>query len=550
MSRFARSIAVAWLCGAAFLAAADNLSLQQTDGKLLTVIDDGTAGAYQQQLERRNPDGSLDPRFGRGGRVAFTLGAESLGPRALRLDPRGRVLVIGAAFGADDRVAPATARFLPDGRPDASWGVQGRSLAPSPGEDALGVDVLGMGDDSVLLLGQVESRAGDQVALWRLRGDGSVDPGFGRGGVWLAKGLDGAQALGLQGGDDGAALIAVQVPAQGTNWLEVHRWQPGLAELQLVARQPAPPAWRGPATLDRRNGNLQWFDANGGVGLPLAAKNADGADGGGASSSQPSLGNAGFNPFAVESVPSTSEIDVPDDSLQWLGWSGALLAAVLAFAWWLRRRHATIDLGMLDTRSARSAQIEAAMRRMKAAPQRQMGLVPPAEGGGLGAAYGVGGPVAPSPTGVGVAEVSRPRPMSDQSVAAIQKPDAAPGFATATFAVPADQPVVPKAPMAGRVAPSAAGGRAGCRNSLPRPQFGEPDDLKRIKGVGPKLERLLNGEGVYYFWQIAAWAREDVAHVDSRMISFKGRIERDDWVGQASELACLPDAAPKPLGAA
>ncbi len=65
---------------------------------------------------------------------------------------------------------------------------------------------------------------------------------------------------------------------------------------------------------------------------------------------------------------------------------------------------------------------------------------------------------------------------------------------------------------------------------------GGADDLKKLKGVGPKLEGLLNELGFYHFDQIAAWTEAEVAWVDSRL-SFKGRIERDGWIAQAKELA-------------
>jgi NADH-quinone oxidoreductase subunit E len=64
----------------------------------------------------------------------------------------------------------------------------------------------------------------------------------------------------------------------------------------------------------------------------------------------------------------------------------------------------------------------------------------------------------------------------------------------------------------------------------------QPDDLKRIKGVGPQLEGVLNGLGIYHFDQIAAWTEAEVAWVDARL-KFKGRIERDDWISQARALA-------------
>lgn len=64
----------------------------------------------------------------------------------------------------------------------------------------------------------------------------------------------------------------------------------------------------------------------------------------------------------------------------------------------------------------------------------------------------------------------------------------------------------------------------------------DADDLKKISGVGPKLEELLNSMGFWHFDQIAAWGPSEIAWVDARL-KFKGRIERDNWVAQASELA-------------
>ncbi|KGF71296.1 hypothetical protein LL06_00435 [Hoeflea sp. BAL378] len=69
-----------------------------------------------------------------------------------------------------------------------------------------------------------------------------------------------------------------------------------------------------------------------------------------------------------------------------------------------------------------------------------------------------------------------------------------------------------------------------------------PDDLKLISGIGPKLEQVLNGLGVFTFAQIAAWQPEEVAWVDD-YLQFSGRIDRDDWISQAGALAKgAPDA--------
>ncbi|WP_417712744.1 NADH-quinone oxidoreductase subunit E [Pseudophaeobacter arcticus] len=72
--------------------------------------------------------------------------------------------------------------------------------------------------------------------------------------------------------------------------------------------------------------------------------------------------------------------------------------------------------------------------------------------------------------------------------------------------------------------------------TLKEARGGLPDDLKLLKGVGPKLEQTLNDLGFFHFDQIAAWSEAEVAWVDSRL-KFKGRIERDGWIAQAAKLA-------------
>ncbi|HHL20933.1 MAG TPA: NADH-quinone oxidoreductase subunit NuoE [Aliiroseovarius sp.] len=66
---------------------------------------------------------------------------------------------------------------------------------------------------------------------------------------------------------------------------------------------------------------------------------------------------------------------------------------------------------------------------------------------------------------------------------------------------------------------------------------GGADDLKMIKGVGPKLEKLLNKLGFFHFDQIAEWTADEVAWVDENLEGFKGRVSRDKWVEQARVLA-------------
>ncbi|MEP4246385.1 50S ribosomal protein L21 [Tateyamaria sp.] len=62
------------------------------------------------------------------------------------------------------------------------------------------------------------------------------------------------------------------------------------------------------------------------------------------------------------------------------------------------------------------------------------------------------------------------------------------------------------------------------------------DDLTKISGVGPVIVKKLHALDVTTFAQIAAWTPEDIADMDEKL-SFKGRIDRDDWLKQAAELA-------------
>ena len=70
------------------------------------------------------------------------------------------------------------------------------------------------------------------------------------------------------------------------------------------------------------------------------------------------------------------------------------------------------------------------------------------------------------------------------------------------------------------------------RDSAPR----EVDDLKKIIGIGKVFEHTLHGLGVFSFRQIANFGVTDIARVNAELKEFKGRMEQDDWIGQAKEL--------------
>ena len=62
------------------------------------------------------------------------------------------------------------------------------------------------------------------------------------------------------------------------------------------------------------------------------------------------------------------------------------------------------------------------------------------------------------------------------------------------------------------------------------------DDLKKVKGVGPKMEETLNEIGIYTFAQVSRMTEKEYDLLDSITGSFPGRAQRDDWAGQAEKL--------------
>ncbi|AMS40265.1 ABC transporter [Aminobacter sp. Y103A] len=73
-------------------------------------------------------------------------------------------------------------------------------------------------------------------------------------------------------------------------------------------------------------------------------------------------------------------------------------------------------------------------------------------------------------------------------------------------------------------------------NVLAAPRGGVADRLIAIKGIGPVNEKKLNEHGIFHFDQVAAWKKSDIAAAEA-YLAFDGRIEREDWVGQAKALA-------------
>jgi branched-chain amino acid transport system ATP-binding protein len=152
--------------------------------------------------------------------------------------------------------------------------------------------------------------------------------------------------------------------------------------------------------------------------------------------------------------------------------------------------------------------------------------------------------------------------------------DATPAQIVAVAELPADTPAPAKPKTARKTAPKAAPkaapAKAAPAKSAPAKAAGKPsarpsnepkpaaavatvpsvpDDLTLIKGIGPVNSRKLNQHGVTTFAQIAGWKKADIVAAEV-YLEFDGRIEREDWVGQAKRLAKAPPKAKPAKGGA
>ncbi len=137
------------------------------------------------------------------------------------------------------------------------------------------------------------------------------------------------------------------------------------------------------------------------------------------------------------------------------------------------------------------------------------------------------------------AESAAPRGRGDSSDKRSEAPGEAPEVEAkakpATGSVAPDKADPSVQAESGRdTAPASAGRKP---EMLEAPRTSGADDLKLIKGVGPKLENMLNGMGVFHYDQIATWGAAEVAWADQNLKGFKGRVSRDGWVDQAAKLA-------------
>ena len=101
-------------------------------------------------------------------------------------------------------------------------------------------------------------------------------------------------------------------------------------------------------------------------------------------------------------------------------------------------------------------------------------------------------------------------------------------------------PPVAVAPVAVSIAPVAR--KLALPRGLAAPRLGQADELRRISGIGPRVERALHRLGIFHFDQIARWHAVECEAV-SLFLGFAGRVAREQWTLQARVLAASDEAA-------
>ncbi len=131
--------------------------------------------------------------------------------------------------------------------------------------------------------------------------------------------------------------------------------------------------------------------------------------------------------------------------------------------------------------------------------------------------------------------VTKTAPVAKKAVAKKAAPKKTAARKTAVKKPVARKAVKTKAPVAKKVAKKAVTPEVDDNGRLAR-AAGKADDLKMLKGVGPALEKKLNQNGIFHYWQIAALRKVQIQALESDL-GYPGRVTRDAWKAQARVLA-------------
>ncbi|CBE67527.1 MAG: hypothetical protein F9K13_06055 [Candidatus Methylomirabilis oxygeniifera] len=205
--------------------------IRQSDGKLVVAGSTRIAGDYDFALARYNPNGTLDPTFGTGGKVTTDLGSPYDSARALVLQPDGKLVVAGYMDGASQS-AFALARYNPNGTLDPTFGTGGVVVDTESGDGAFALVL--QPNNKLVAAGFSYAQGTQDFALARYNPNGTLDPTFGTGGaVTTDFGTeDGTRALVLQ--PDGKLVAAGWTEIAGNSNFALTRYEGDAAVLMVL----------------------------------------------------------------------------------------------------------------------------------------------------------------------------------------------------------------------------------------------------------------------------------------------------------------------------
>jgi uncharacterized delta-60 repeat protein len=224
----------------------DQLAVQP-DGK---IVVGGRSSSDRFALARLNADGTVDSTFGREGKVV-TRFSDNADLQDLAVQPDGKIVAAGTAIISGDGFL--FARYLSDGRLDASFGSNGRVMITLENNPHTLAEVAIQPDGKILGNGSLsgEGFGGDRIGLVRLNEDGTLDPTFGGDGIVVVTEFDWFAITGLAVQPDGRILSGGHYRPVGADAFGVARLLPdgtvdssfgdgGLAHADLSSLNDAP----------------------------------------------------------------------------------------------------------------------------------------------------------------------------------------------------------------------------------------------------------------------------------------------------------------------
>ncbi len=176
----------------------------QSDGKIVV----GGQSNSNFTLVRYNTDGSLDTTFGTGGVVITSVGSVGSSVRAIAIQTDGKIVAVGSSFdGLTDDFA--VARYHPNGTLDTSFDTDGKVTTAIGSSIEIGMGVVIQSNGFIIVTGYSYTGSDVDIALVRYKPEGSLDGGFGTGGIVttsIGSMSDVANAVAIQ--SDGKIVVA------------------------------------------------------------------------------------------------------------------------------------------------------------------------------------------------------------------------------------------------------------------------------------------------------------------------------------------------------